>query len=97
MISYGLHLSVTDPFDPGELGDVDSLIISSAQVTQFGCQPIFFVAEKVVELPSHSLSRLQQYLAMFDQAAIQAVVIGQPDLLSRIKNFFRLNERNGLT
>jgi hypothetical protein len=58
-------------------------------------KPILESRPELVELLSHSVSKLQQYLAMFDQAAIKTVVIEQPDLLSRIKNFFRLNEGNG--
>jgi small-conductance mechanosensitive channel/CRP-like cAMP-binding protein len=53
-------------------------------------KPILESRPELVELVSHSVSQLQQYLAMFDQAATQAVAITQPDLLSRIKNFFRL-------
>ena len=58
-------------------------------------KPILESRPELVELLSHSVSKLQKYLAMFDQAAIKTVVIEQPDLLSRIKNFFRLNEGNG--
>ena len=58
-------------------------------------KPILESRPELVELLSHSVSKLQQYLAMFDQAAIKPVVIEQPDLLSRIKSFFRLNEGNG--
>jgi hypothetical protein len=42
-------------------------------------------------LLSYSVARQQQYIAMFDQSAIQPVAIEQRDLLSRIKNFFRLS------
>jgi small-conductance mechanosensitive channel/CRP-like cAMP-binding protein len=44
----------------------------------------------LAESLSHSAVKLQQFIAMFDRSAIQPVVIEQRDLLSRIKNFFRL-------
>ena len=53
-------------------------------------KPILESRPELVELLSHSVSKLQQYIAMFDQAAIHADAIEQPDLLSRIKNFFHL-------
>jgi small-conductance mechanosensitive channel len=46
---------------------------------------------ELAEMLSHSVARQQRRYAIFDKAAIQAVVIEQPDLLSRIKNFFHLN------
>ncbi len=54
-------------------------------------KPILESRPELVELLSHSVSKLQQYIAMFDQAAIHADAIEQPDLLSRIKNFFHLS------
>jgi CRP-like cAMP-binding protein len=53
-------------------------------------KPILESRPELVELFSHSVSGMQQYLVMFDQAATQTVEITQPHLLSRIKNFFRL-------
>jgi small-conductance mechanosensitive channel len=58
-------------------------------------KPILESRPELVELLSHSVSKLQQYIAMFDQAAIHADAIEQPDLLSRIKNFFGLNDYMG--
>jgi small-conductance mechanosensitive channel len=53
-------------------------------------EPILQSRPELVELLSHSVSKLQQFLAMFDQAAIQPVAMSQPDLLRHIKKFFRL-------
>jgi small-conductance mechanosensitive channel/CRP-like cAMP-binding protein len=54
-------------------------------------KPVFQSRPELVELLSYSVARQQQYIAMFDQSAIQPVAIEQRDLLSRIKNFFRLS------
>jgi CRP-like cAMP-binding protein len=54
-------------------------------------KPVLQSRPELVELLSHSPARLQQFIAMFDRAAVQPVVIEQSDLLSRIRNFFRLN------
>jgi small-conductance mechanosensitive channel/CRP-like cAMP-binding protein len=59
-------------------------------------KPILQSRPEVVELLSHSVAQLQQYIAMFDQAATHAVAIEQPDLLSRIKIFFKLRPGAGL-
>ena len=53
-------------------------------------KPILESRPELVEVLSHSVSQWQQCLAMFDEAASQAVAITQPYLLSRIKHFFRL-------
>jgi small-conductance mechanosensitive channel len=53
-------------------------------------KPILQSRPEIVEMLSHSVSQLQQYIAMFDQAAIHHAPIGQPDLLSRIRKFFGL-------
>ena len=54
-------------------------------------KPILESRPELVELLSHSVATQQHLLAIVDKAAIQPVVIEQPDLLSRIKNFFHLN------
>ena len=53
-------------------------------------EPILQSRPELVELLSHSVSKLQQFLAMFDQAAIQPAPMSQPDLLWHIRKFFRL-------
>jgi small-conductance mechanosensitive channel len=53
-------------------------------------KPILQSRPELAESLSHSAARLHQFVAMFDRAAIQPIVIEQRDLLSRIKNFFRL-------
>jgi small-conductance mechanosensitive channel len=53
-------------------------------------EPVLQSRPELVELLSHSVSKLQQTLAMFDQAAIQPVAMSQPDLLWHIRKFFRL-------
>jgi hypothetical protein len=44
-----------------------------------------------MESLSHSAMKAQQFVAMFDKAAIQPVQIEQRDLLSRIKTYFHLD------
>jgi len=44
----------------------------------------------IIESLSHSATKAQQFVAMFDKAAIQPVPFEQHDLLSRIKTFFHL-------
>jgi len=56
-------------------------------------EPILQSRPELIELLSHSVSKLQQFIAMFDQAAIQPAIISQPDLLWHIKQFFRLGAR----
>jgi CRP-like cAMP-binding protein len=53
-------------------------------------KPILESRPELMEFLSFSASKVQQLVAIFDKAAIQPVAIGQPDLLSRIKNFFHL-------
>ena len=53
-------------------------------------EPILQSRPELVELLSHSVARLQQLLAMFDQAAIRPAEMTQPDLLWHIRKFFRL-------
>jgi CRP-like cAMP-binding protein len=54
-------------------------------------KPVLQSRPELIELLSYSVARQLQYIAMFDQAAVQPVVIEQRDLLSRIRNFFRLS------
>jgi small-conductance mechanosensitive channel len=53
-------------------------------------KPILEARPELIESLSHSAAKTQQFVAMFDKAALQPVVIEQHDLLSRIKGFFRL-------
>jgi small-conductance mechanosensitive channel len=53
-------------------------------------EPILQSRPELVELLSHSVAKLQQFLAMFDQSAIQPAAMSQPDLLWHIRKFFRL-------
>jgi small-conductance mechanosensitive channel len=53
-------------------------------------KPILESRPELVESLSHSATKLQQFVAMFDKASVQPVVIEQRDLLSRIKGFFHL-------
>jgi small-conductance mechanosensitive channel len=53
-------------------------------------KPILESRPELMESLSHSATKVQQFVAMFDQAAIQPIAIEQRDLLSRIKTFFRL-------
>jgi small-conductance mechanosensitive channel len=54
-------------------------------------EPILQSRPELVELLSHSVAKLQQFLAMFERsAAIQPAAISQPDLLWHIKKFFRV-------
>ena len=54
-------------------------------------KPILESRPELVELVCHAVARKQHLFAHFDKAAFQQVVIEQHDLLSRIKNFFRLS------
>jgi small-conductance mechanosensitive channel/CRP-like cAMP-binding protein len=54
-------------------------------------KPILQSRPELVELICHAVAKKQHLFAHFDKTAIQQVVIEQHDLLSRIKNFFRLN------
>jgi small-conductance mechanosensitive channel/CRP-like cAMP-binding protein len=54
-------------------------------------KPIIEARPELIESLSHSAAKAQQFVAMFDKAALQPSVMAQPDLLSRIKNFFRLS------
>jgi len=53
-------------------------------------KPLLESRPELAESLSRSAVKLQQFIAIFDRSAIQPVEIEQPDLLSRIKNFFRL-------
>ena len=53
-------------------------------------KPILESRPELIEFLSHSATKVQQLVAMFDQAALRPVPIEQRDLLSRIKNFFHL-------
>jgi small-conductance mechanosensitive channel/CRP-like cAMP-binding protein len=53
-------------------------------------KPILELRPELMESLSHSATKIQQFVAMFDKAAIQPVAIGQRDLLSRIRTFFHL-------
>jgi CRP-like cAMP-binding protein len=53
-------------------------------------KPILESRPELMESLSHSATKAQQFVAMFDKAAIQPVPIGQRDLLSRIKTYFHL-------
>jgi CRP-like cAMP-binding protein len=53
-------------------------------------KPILESRPELMESLSHSAAKAQQFVAMFDKAAIQPVSITQHDLLSRIKTFFHL-------
>jgi len=59
-------------------------------------KPVLQSRPELVELLSQSAARLQQFITMFDRAAVQPVVIEQSDLLSRIRNFFRLSVEDQL-
>jgi small-conductance mechanosensitive channel len=60
-------------------------------------EPILQSRPELIDLLSNSVSKRQQLLAMFDQAAIRPTPISQPDLLWHIKKFFRLgaSQENG--
>jgi small-conductance mechanosensitive channel len=53
-------------------------------------KPILESRPQLMESLSHSATKAQQFVAMFDKAAIQPVPIEQHDLLSRIKTYFHL-------
>ncbi len=54
-------------------------------------KPILEERPELMESLSHSAAKAQQFVAMFDKAALQPVAMQQHDLLSRIKSFFRLD------
>jgi small-conductance mechanosensitive channel len=53
-------------------------------------KPILESRPELMESLSHSATKAQQFVAMFDKAAIQPVAIESRDLLSRIRTFFHL-------
>ena len=53
-------------------------------------KPILESRPELMESLSRSATKAQQFVAMFDQAAIQPIPIEQRDLLSRIKTYFHL-------
>jgi CRP-like cAMP-binding protein len=53
-------------------------------------KPILESRPELMESLSHSATKAQQFVAMFDKAALQPEPIEQRDLLSRIKTFFHL-------
>ena len=53
-------------------------------------KPILESRPELMESLSHSATKAQQFVAMFDKAAIQPIPIEQRDLLSRIKTYFHL-------
>jgi small-conductance mechanosensitive channel/CRP-like cAMP-binding protein len=57
-------------------------------------KPILESRLELMELLSHTVARQQHLVAVFDKAAIHPVVIEQPDLLSRIKSFFHLEQKD---
>jgi CRP-like cAMP-binding protein len=56
-------------------------------------KPILESRPELMESLSQSAAKAQQFVAMFDKAAIQPVAIEPHDLLSRIKTFFRLEQK----
>ena len=54
-------------------------------------KPVLESRPELAERLSQSAVKLQQFIAMFDRSANQPAVIEQRDLLSRIKDFFRLS------
>jgi small-conductance mechanosensitive channel len=89
---------------PGDtFGDISLLIamqsvgnftaLTSGLLLQLNAEdlkPILESRPELMEYLSFSASKVQQFVAIFDKAAIQPVAIAQPALLSRIKNFFHL-------
>jgi CRP-like cAMP-binding protein len=57
-------------------------------------KPILESRPELMESLSQSATKAQQFVAMFDKAAIQPVAIEPHDLLSRIRTFFRLEQKN---
>ena len=53
-------------------------------------KPILQSRPELMESLSHAAIKAQQFVAMFDKAAIQPIPIEQRDLLSRIKTYFHL-------
>ena len=54
-------------------------------------RPILEARPALIESLTHSVTKAQQLVTMFDRSAIQPAVIEPHDLLWRIRNFFRLN------
>ena len=59
-------------------------------------KPIIEARPKLMEALSHYVAKMQQFLARFERSALEPVVIEQHDMLWRIKNFFGLDEVNGV-
>jgi small-conductance mechanosensitive channel len=59
-------------------------------------KPIIEARPELMESLSHSAAKLQHFVTIFDQSAIQPSLIEPHHLLWRIKNFFRLSPESGL-
>ena len=53
-------------------------------------EPVMQSRPELAEALSHSISKRQQLIAMFDQTAVKPIEVSQPDLLSQIRRFFRI-------
>jgi small-conductance mechanosensitive channel/CRP-like cAMP-binding protein len=54
-------------------------------------EPVLQSRPELAEMLSQSVSKRQQLIAMFDQAAVKPIEMSQPDLLSQIRRFFRIS------
>jgi hypothetical protein len=59
-------------------------------------RPILKARPELIESLTHTVAKMQQFVNMFDQSAIQPAVIEPHDLLWRSRNFFRLNVESSL-
>jgi small-conductance mechanosensitive channel/CRP-like cAMP-binding protein len=57
-------------------------------------RPIIQVRPELMEALCHYITRMQQFINRFEQSALQPVAMKQHDLLWRVRNFFKLTERN---
>ena len=59
-------------------------------------EPVLQSRPELAETLSHSVSKRQQLIAMFDQAAVKPIEMSQPDLLLQIRRFFRISPAQDL-
>jgi small-conductance mechanosensitive channel len=62
------------------------------QLSSEALKPVLESRPELMESLSHSATKVQQFVEMFDKAAVQPVTLEQRDLFSRIKTFFHLEQ-----
>jgi CRP-like cAMP-binding protein len=86
--SYGEISLLSGTSSSGTFAALTSGLLLGLQAADL--KPILEARPELVESLSYSAAKLQQFVTMFDRAAIQPVALQQRDLLWRIRSFFHL-------